>query len=363
MNKWETLFLLIMTIPIMGHVVILPILIDVVGRDSWISILLSLPAAISFAYAIYRLKLRYPTETAAELFGHLLGKWGARLVSALFIGYFSFLMILSFAALIDLVFIVFLPDTPHAAIIAWFWVFFLYAAAKGIKRIALTSVVLGFIALVAGHTITILDSGKKDWSHLLPILEFGWSPVFLGTLILISIWVELLLLLCLPMKNMKKKRIFFFWVAGILFNALMMFSTATGVITIFGLSQAENFIYPATEIVRIVSLGFIDRFDVYAMILMSFGVYVRCSLFFRIAFDISIANITAKWGKRLIFVLFALLAFFGAHFLSKEHIRIEYGVIAYTYLIFLYPIPFVLLAISQMKQRKTKQKNGAALSR
>lgn len=352
-----------MTIPIMGHVVILPILIDVVGRDIWISIILSLPAAFIFAYVIYQLKLRYPKDSASELLRKILGKWGGRFFCVLFSGYFSFLMILTFASLIDLVFILFLPDTPLVAIIAWFWVFFLYAAAKGVKRIALTSAVLGFIGMTTGHTITLLDSSKKDWSHLLPILEFGWSPVILGTIILTSIWVELLLLLCLPMKNIKEKRFFFFWVIGIILNAIMVFSTATGTITIFGLSQAENFNYPATEIVRIISLGFIDRFDVYAMILMSFGTYIRCSLFFRIVYDFSVENMKSKWGKRLIFTFFAVLAFVGAFYLSKEHIRLDYGVIVYTYMVILYPIPFLLFTISQMKQKKTKQKNEAALSR
>src|SRR5690625_4083764 len=38
-NKWETFFLMIMTVPIMGHVVILPLMFDISGRDGWISVI------------------------------------------------------------------------------------------------------------------------------------------------------------------------------------------------------------------------------------------------------------------------------------------------------------------------------------
>lgn len=307
----------------MGHVVILPILIDVAGRDAWISIVISLPIATLFAFTIYRLRTHYPNTIISELLLLLLGKWVGKITICVFIFYFSFLMVFSLASIIDLVVIVFLPDTPHIAILTWFWIFFIYAASKGIKRIALTSSVLAFITMITGHTVTLLDTEKKVWNHLLPLLEFGWSPVFWGVLILVSVWVELLLLLCIPINNIHEKRFFLVWVIGILLNALMMFSTTTGVITIFGLGQADNFVYPATEIVRIISLGFIDRFDVYALILMTFGTYIRCSLYFRIAYEMSVSKISSKWGKRAIFSFLAVAAFLSSLYLSKEHFRIE----------------------------------------
>ncbi|GGB59469.1 hypothetical protein GCM10011409_41140 [Lentibacillus populi] len=356
LTKWETLFLLIMTLPVMGHVLILPIMLDVAGRDAWISVLLSLPAAFAFAYAIYRLRLNHPDITISEMFSLLLGKWFGRIIVVLFILYFLFLTVLSFSALVDVVFIDFLPETPRMAILIWFLIFFFYAATKGIKRIALTAGVLALISLITGHTVTLMDTPKKEWSELQPLLEFGWSPALWGTLILISIWIELLLLLCVPIKNIHEKRLFLLWIIGILLNALMMTSTITGVVTIFGLGQADNFTYPATEIVRIINLGFIDRFDIYGMILMTFGTYIRCSLYFRIAYNMSVSANSSKWVKRILFSLFVVLIFFGTLYLSKEHFRITEAINIYTYMIVLFPIPFLLLFISQIVKKKEKQK-------
>lgn len=354
LTKWETLFLIVMTLPIMGHVVILPLMLDVAGRDAWISILISFPAAFAFAYAIYRLRLHHPDLNISGMLPLLLGKWFGLLAIIIFILYFLFLTILSFASLVDVVFIDFLPETPRLAIIVWFLIFFIYAAIKGIKRIALTAGVLTFIGVLTGHTVTLMDTAKKDWKELLPILEFGWSPAVWGSLILVSIWIELLLLLCVPIKNIREKKTFLLWSIGISIVGLTMFSTTTGAITIFGLGQADNFVYPAQEIVRVIELGFIDRFDIYGMILMTFGVYIRCSLFFRIAYNLSVSANSSTWVKRGWFSSFVILVFLGTYYLSKFHIRLEEAINLYAYMIVLFPIPFLLLAISYVKRKRNR---------
>jgi len=354
LTKWETLFLLVMTLPIMGHVVILPLMLDVAGRDAWISIFLSLPAAFMFAIAIYRLRLKYPKENISGMLHNLLGKFFGTLLTVVFIIYFLFLTIFSFALLVDFVYIAFLPETPLLAILVWFLIFFVYVAIKGMKRIALTAGVLSIIAMVSGHTVTLLDTRMKDWSELQPMFEFGWSPILWGSLLLTSIWIELLLLLCVPIQNIREKRMFLLWSIGILLNALMMFSTTTGSITIFGLGQADNFVYPALEPVRIISLGFIDRFDIYGLLLMAVGTYIRCSLYLRIAYDIVESKVSSKWIKRGWFLGLVLLVFLGTYYLSKEHYRLDKTLDIYAYMIVLLPIPFLLLGVSYLKG-KTKQ--------
>ncbi|MBO0999656.1 endospore germination permease [Bacillus sp. SD075] len=354
LTKWETFFLLAMTLPIMGHIVILPLMLDVAGRDAWISIFISLPVAFMFAIAIYRLRLKYPKQNISDMLHNLLGKPFGTLIMMVFIIYFLFLTVFSFALLVDFVYIAFLPETPRLAILVWFLIFFVYASIKGIKRIALTAGILAMIALVTGHTITLLDTRMKDWSQLQPIFEFGWSPTLWGALLLVSIWIELLLLLCVPIQNIREKRMFLLWSMGILLNALMMFSTTTGSIAIFGLGQADNFVYPSLESVRIISLGFIDRFDIYGLILMAVGSYIRCSLYFRISYDITVSKVSSKWIRRFWFTGFVLLVFLGTNYLSKEHFRLEKMLNIYAYMVILLPIPFLLLGRSYLKE-KTRQ--------
>lgn len=352
LNKWEVFFLLVIGLAVMGHVVITPLIIDVAGRDGWISIFLSLPFALLFAYVIYRLRLKYAHKDMVAISIHLLGRPAGILLLCVLLLYFLFLTSFSIALLVDFTYIAFLPETPKPAILIWFVIFFTYAAIKGIKVIALTSGVLTAIALVAGHMITLLDTRLKDWGELKPYLEFGIEPVLWATLLLISIWVELLLLLFLPIKDIKEKRMFLFWTAGILLNSLFMLSTFTGVITIFGLGQADNFVYPALESVRIISLGFIDRFDIYGLLLMSIGIYIRCSLYFRIAYNIMVVKVSAKWVKYGLFLSSLLVVSIVAHYVAADHLMVEQVLNCYAYTVILFPIPFLLWGTSLLKKKR-----------
>ncbi|GAB3804784.1 GerAB/ArcD/ProY family transporter [Virgibacillus kimchii] len=345
LSKWETLFLIILTLPILGHVVILPLMIDVAGRDAWISIFLSLPFAFIYALSIYFIKVKYKDKNVKEIFTGILGKKLGKTLIFIFICYFLFITIVSFSTFIDFVHILFLPDTPPVVLIIWFLIFLLYGSLKGIKPIALTAGVLAFIAMTTGNTITLLDSQLKEWANLKPIMEFGWSPVLIGTLIIISIWVELIFLLFLPLENSKERGLFLLWSIGILINALMMLSTTTGVITIFGLGQAENMLYPAQEIVRIINLGFLDRFDVYGMILNGFGTYIRCCLYFRLAYELSTTSASKKY-KRFVYTLFTIIVLVFVIYLNVNHLRVENTIIVYVYTIVLFPVPLILLLIN-----------------
>lgn len=338
LSKWETLFLLVMTLPIMGHVVILPLLIDIAGRDAWISILLAFPIGLILSYLIFCIRKKYPNKKFKDWFYDALGKWVGTIVILILIVYFLFLTVISYSALINLIHVGFLTDTSRWALALWFLLFFVYTALKGVKRIALTAGILTFIGMITGHTVTLMDAGKKDWGYLLPFLEYGWMPVILGTLLLTNIWVELFLLLIVPIKNIEAKRFYLFWVAGVFLNMLTMFSTTTGAITIFGLGQADNFIYPAFSITRIIYLGFIDRFDIYSLFLMVIGVYIRCSLYLRLSYDLTTDLYQASWFRKVIFTVLTMAVFLTTIYIGFDYFYFEEIMKMYAYSFILLPI-------------------------
>lgn len=358
LKKWETFFLMIMTLPIMGHVVILPLMYDVSGRDCWISVVLSLPFALLFVWMIYQLRRQNPEKEYLPFIQEMIGKPLAYVLNTLLMLYFLFLCSFSLAALADMTFIAFMPDTPIWALVLWALLFCLFAVFKGIKTIAQMAGILTFIALTTGHSISILDAPKKDWANILPILEFGWTPVIFGALVLISIWMELIYLLLLPLKNVQEKRLLLVWNVGIILNGFMMASTLTGAILIFGAGQVDNFSYPSLEIVRLITLGFIDRFDIYGLILMTFGCYIRGSLYFRLAFDLIFNKQTVekkrskRWIQYVYAALLAIPTFIFTIYLSHDHMTLERFTIYYIYGIVLLPLPLILLIISSIKRRR-----------
>ncbi len=357
LNKWDSFFLIFMTLPIMGHVVVLPLLLDVAGRDAWISVMLSLPLSLLLAWGIFTVRKKYANQSFPDWIIQLIGKPIGLLFLMLLAVYLLFLSAFSLASLVDMVKIGFLPESPIWGLAVWFMLFCVIAAYRGVKAIALTAAILTFIALITGHSITLLATPMKELNYITPILQFGWIPSFWGSVILISIWVELMFLLLIPIENINEKRLYLFWVIAIAFNALMMLSTFTGSVMIFGLGQADNFTYPALETVRVISLGFIDRFDVYGLILMVVGCYIRISLYYRLTYELFVPRlVSGKWITKFLFWGFGIMILVGGILLSHTHIRIQHTTVFYTYTVVLFPLPFLLWVISSIQEKKEKRR-------
>jgi spore germination protein (amino acid permease) len=353
LTKMDSAFLIMLVLPVMGHVIVLPLILDVVGRDAWISVLISLPFAILYGYLIYKLKTQYPGDDFRTVASHLLGKFLGTMLIGLFCLYFFFLCVISVAQLVDMIHIGFLPETPISVLVIWFMAFCLFAAKMGIKAIALTSGILSIFAIAIGYIVSFTSESLKDWGNLAPILEYGWSPVWMGALILISIWMELLFLLVVPLKNVKEKRLFLTWVVCILFNALIMTAAMTGVVMVFGLGQASNLPYPALEVVRNISLGFIDRLDTYALVLMSFGCYIRTSLYLRLTYKLSVpAN--PKWLHHiwLYGIWGGLLA--CCLYISANHSRLYHFSLLDVYGVVFFPLMVIFIGISWFKNTRPR---------
>lgn len=353
-NKWQTFFLIILTLPIMGHVLLLPLVIDIAGRDAWISALLAFPVGVLFLIVIYGLRRLYLDKCSYTSFRTMLGSIFSIGIIILLGCYFIFLASITLGSMVDMVSTSFLPETPLWFLIISFLLLSIYGAAKNIKDIALIAGLLFFIVIISGHFLTFTNFPERELHDLLPVLEHGWTPVFWGTLLLSNVWIEFLFLLVISIKKPQEKRLLFIWFLGAAANVVMMFSTVTGVITSFGLGQAEDLVHPALEIIRIIDYDFIDRIDGYALVLMLLGSYIRVILFLRLSYDNVKALVShdKKWVKWVIFSLLAFLIGILAYVMGETRMRVEYFLSVYAYSFVLYPLPFVMLVVAWLRKRK-----------
>ncbi len=352
-NKWQNFFLIVLTLPIMGHVVLLPLAINLAGRDSWISALIAFPVGALFLFCLYRLRLYYTNEDSFESLKEIVGSFLSKITVIILIIYFIFLASLSLGSLVDMVSAVFLPQTPVWILVVSFLLLSINGALKDVKGIALTASILFFIVMFTGHSITFINFPERKLSDLLPLLEYGWKPVLLGAVLLSTIWIELLFMLMIPIRNIREKR--FFWVAllGVFANMIMILSTMSGSIMTFGLGQTQHFVYPALEIVRIININFIDRLDIYGLILMTFGSYIRCSLFVRISCDRILYFLKERktWKGILVYLTVGMIVGVFGYYIGHTRMNLEFFLSIYAYTIVLYPLPFLLLAVVWLKRR------------
>lgn len=353
-TKWETFFLIILTLPIMGHVVLLPMAFNLAGRDSWLSALVAFIIGVVFVWILYRFRKKYPRESIRTSFILILGRYLAHFTFVVLTIYFIFLTSLSIISLVDMVNVVFLPATPIWALILSFLLLSMYGASKQVKGIALTAGILFFTVMFTGHSITFINFRERDFFDMLPLLEYGWKPVFIGAIFLSNVWMELLFLLVIPFQNIRERGLFTVWIVGLLANVIMMLSTMSGTIMTFGLGQAERFVYPALEIIRIIDIDFIDRLDVYALILMTFGSYIRGSLFFKLSHQQikCLMPSCKKWVSHTCFILLGVVVGVLTYFMGETRLRFESSLIVYSYSIILFPLPIIWLIISIIRKKK-----------
>lgn len=332
-TKWEALFMILMTTPITGHVLFLPFLLEEAGRDLWISALISVPMGLVVVglIAVIRKNALVALNTDST---NILQYGGVlRYFSLIIVLYLLSSAAISTASLLEMVKTAFMPETPLWALGIWFLIIYLYGARKGIVNIIWTSVVLAFVGLVTGHTITLILLHMKDWNNLLPMLQHGWVPPIKGALLITSMWAEFSILLFIPLQSEHRSHLFSTWSVGVLLDILMIISTGTGAVTIFGLELARNFTYPALESVRLMSLGFIDRFDIYGMILMLFGCYSKVALYisFTGEFFLSLVRTKKKAISNIPLYGAGALVFSASYLIAVNYWRMLEGLRVYIY--------------------------------
>ncbi|MBO8172901.1 MAG: endospore germination permease [Bacillaceae bacterium] len=285
LRRRTSLFFLFMTLPIVGHVIILSILWDIAGRDAWISVFLATPFGLLAAYLTWKLINLQQDCPLPELSRYLWGPILGQIFNSIWFFYFFVMAMITVISLFDMFHSGFYPETPMWFLGFTLIVLVIYSLMKGIKVIAWVAGLLTLIIMISGHSITVLLSPQREWRHLLPILENGWYPPMMGAILLIAVWSEFLALTVLSFRKSHSRSLLYLLLIGAFANTIMMLSVAAGTVAVFGFEHVDNMLYPVLSSVRMVTLGFIDRFDVYGLSLMLFGCFVRTALFLYAAIE------------------------------------------------------------------------------
>ncbi|MDQ0202021.1 spore germination protein GerXB [Neobacillus ginsengisoli] len=306
--KKQTISLLQMSLILIGstgiinHVVIIPMLLDVSGRDSWITILFSSVAYLFLIPILFFIQKRMNGE---QLFLWLRGNFGVFIAYPLMAIILLYLFFLSVVTLKEtLTFLSFyLPMTPKLFLGALFSIICFYNSRHGIQSIALTTGILLPIVFVLGFFVMTANFPNKDFSLLKPYLEHGISPIINGMIYPVSGYIELGFILYLHQYvNTKIKFTSFIWI-GIIFITLTLGPTI-GAITEFGPFVAAKQRYPAFEEWRLVAIGrYIEHLDFLSVYQWFVGAFIRLSLLtFLIPDLLQITNKKVKDGLQ-IFIL------------------------------------------------------------
>ncbi|MDQ8734080.1 endospore germination permease [Paenibacillus sp. LHD-38] len=155
---------------------ILPTSVTAIAKqDGWISMLLAGPFNYFILIVFLALSDRFPNLSLAQYAERVLGAWGGKVVSLLYILFFLLLSALVLRNISDFMGLSVLPITPEWFIDSTFMMVVIYGVFLGIETIARTGEILFGWGLFVIVIVTFALSNQFDYHNFEPFLYEGWE--------------------------------------------------------------------------------------------------------------------------------------------------------------------------------------------
>jgi spore germination protein KB len=272
--------ILILSIGMMNHVIVIPLLLEVSGRDSWLSVMLAACLFIPVFYMIGYIvqKTKPDRKSMIHWLRDKYGKWVAWIISVILS-----LTLFCSAVTTGKDFNIwtnssYLPQTPPSVIAIFLIGLAYYMACLGIRAIAYTSAILLPLVIIFGEFVMISNYPHKDYSMLFPVFEYGTNQMINGVLFAGTGLIEIMYLIFLQQHittTFKKRYII---ILGLIMAGLTV-GPVMASIAEFGPVEAQLQRYPAFEEWRLVKIGnYIEHVDFLSIYQWVCGAFVRISL-------------------------------------------------------------------------------------
>lgn len=151
-------------------------------QDAWISGLLATVAGAGLGWFYCTLALRFPGRNLVEILRLTFGRWLGDALGWIFLILWTIAVALIIREFVEFQLLSALRFTPIVVIDASFLVVAWYAVRAGLEVIARLETMIFPLSAVATLAITVLVAQQLDLRYLMPVLEYGWRPVFQGAL-------------------------------------------------------------------------------------------------------------------------------------------------------------------------------------
>lgn len=277
-SRLQVSALIILFTGISNHVMILPHLLRVAKRDSWVSVALAYAFLLLWGFLAIFVFKRMNGEGFLSWVQNRTGTIVAKGFTLFFAVYFLVSGSFSSYDFILMIKIYFLPNTPAWIVTMCFTLLCIWGAYKGFRVILYTSVILLPIVWAFGYFVAFSTMLKKDYSMLFPVFVNGYHPVLEGFVIVLGGSMDLFILFLVNDKFEKPLK--YIHLVLLISIVLMLVAGPTmGVIASFGPHVAANFRFPAFEQWRLVQLGRqVSHMDFLAVFQFLAGSFVKVSL-------------------------------------------------------------------------------------
>ncbi|TLS37132.1 GerAB/ArcD/ProY family transporter [Pseudalkalibacillus caeni] len=277
-SVFHCLFIIIASAGLMSHVIVLPVLLNIGGRDSWISVLIFAVFYIAWILILHVIQKKTQQKHIFLWLADKGNKTIAYLFSLIVTIYLLSTASVSFLDTITWANITYLPETPGIWLSLTLSFICFLSALSGIKSIAIINGIMLPVVILFGFLVAFGNIQFKDYSLLRPFLENGWKPVLEASLYSGFGLLELFFIILYQHKASSKIKLRALLFSGIVLVMLTL-GPLIGAIVIFGPHEAAIQRYPAYEQWGMLSLGrYIEHLDFLSVYQWMAGIFIRISL-------------------------------------------------------------------------------------
>ncbi|MFB1100497.1 GerAB/ArcD/ProY family transporter [Terribacillus sp. JSM ZJ617] len=342
----------------LGSSLILPSGISA-AQDAWLAILGGTVAGTVLFLIYYKLHSYYPdipaTEYGQRIFGTFLGK----ILGFLYVIYFCYLSARILRDFGEMLVTISYTTTPLFVINLLWMILIVYTVRKGIEslsRVAELLVVLVFL-LAATSFILVVFNGDIDMNNLRPVLEKGVAK-FLRSILETTFlpFGELVVFaMIFPyLNNIKKGKIagiLAVVVAGLILSVTMFIN-----ISVLGPQLVSRSQFPLLSTIETIDIAeFLERLDVFFIIGVIIGGFIKISVFFYVAIMGTANLFKIKDSAALVYPVGFIVLLLSISIASSisEHLHEGFRVVPmYLHLPFQIILPFLLLVVAYIRNRK-----------
>ncbi|OAH57982.1 MULTISPECIES: GerAB/ArcD/ProY family transporter [Bacillaceae] len=257
-------------------------------QSSWLAILIAMAGGFCLFFIHYGLYRYYPDLSPTEYMQILLGSILGKILAFCYVLYFVYIAANILRAFGVMLVTIAYPATPVFIINALFILVIIYTVYKGIEVISRTSEVLfvGMCLLLLSGFLLMIISGNIHLENLKPVLEKGLSPViktvFRDTLYFPFGQIVAFAMILPYVKEREKVKRTGLWAMGM--SGLLLALFAAGDISVLGVDHTSRSQFPLLASIQSIEVaGFLERLDIYFILFVMIGGFLKLSIFFYVA--------------------------------------------------------------------------------
>lgn len=270
--------LIITAIGILDHVIIIPLLLEAAGRDSWLSVSLAGILLLVWILLVYYIMRQSGQQQLFQWLQNRLGVHWAWLITGI-IAIDLFIMVAT--TLRDVSYwtnITYLTSIPNVVLVICYTLVSFYVASSGLRPLAIVNGVLLPIVVILGFFVMSSNFPHKDYSLLFPLWEHGHRPVLMGMLYASSGFSGFFYLVYMQHRLHNRIKLLPLIITGIILVELTL-SPLTGAIAAFGPEEASRMRFPSFEQWRLITFGhFVEHVDFFSVYQWLVGAFIRTAL-------------------------------------------------------------------------------------